>query len=56
MTPWPSDLVSLEGIIDFTIDTNNTDLPNFTEFDKGHFFSDHSPFKKDRTKKHMLNF
>jgi hypothetical protein len=32
---WTSDHFNLEGVIDFTIGTKNTDLPNFTEFDKG---------------------
>ena len=34
IAPWSSDTFNLEGVIDFTIDTKNTDLPNFTEFDK----------------------
>ena len=34
LAPWSSDHFNLEGAIDFTIDTKNTSLPNFTEFDR----------------------
>ena len=34
LAPWSSDIFNLEGSIDFTIDTKNTSLPNFTEFDR----------------------
>ena len=34
IAPWSSDHFNLEGAIDFTIDTKNTSLPNFTEFDR----------------------